>query len=258
MMDPNELLNSMKLPEGAAPQPVIDLDDVLKVNRKGEIVIGRDDKVDVDTFTVIVDPTSFRKGWRTWCNNADGTTRAVPVVTRPLREIPEGGLPRPPVEHTYNEKGEQEEAEWKQYNEFKMIVIDHSNGDLGRVVTFAHDSGWSRIFAHQLHSEVYARAELINAGKVANFLCPVLRFGTREFGTRGYGTHTKMTFTIVDWAEGPSENARLLNEVRAVVAGEEASQAALPAKIESIQEAEEVEKAPPKKPRRPTKPKATR
>ena len=57
------MLDAMDMPDGEAPEPVLDLDEVLKVDRKGNISIGND-QLDLNSFSMVVDITTFRRGWR--------------------------------------------------------------------------------------------------------------------------------------------------------------------------------------------------
>ena len=240
MQDPDLYLDSLT-PTDATNIPEIppDLENVLKTNRMGKVMIG-DDDVDLETLQVVVNPASYKRGWRTWINDREGTTAEVPTVAIPFRDIPEGGVPKPPTRKTFD-KGEEVDAEWKPFVEFKGVVVHHSKGDLGRVVTFSHDSGWANAFFAKLLGLNHERAELIRAGKVAKFPCPVLMFDTKEVKGK-YGAYTKMTFTVVDWAKLPQEDADLLSQAKVVAAG--ATQAALPATTAEVVNITETDDAP--------------
>lgn len=259
--DPNAMINTLTANKAAAEvHEARDLDDILKLNRKGQPVIGKDDKVDPETFAMIVNPQTFMSGWRCWLKNQDNTTKDVPIVAKLMQEMPEGGIPRPEPIQTWRQNQEtkameQGPCEWKPYHEFKGIVIAHSVGDIGRVVTFAGDSGWAKAFFDTLFSRTHARAEAARDGRVPPFICPVIMIGTKD--VKATYAFTKMTFEIVDWADKPllpqdannPQGSRILSQLKAMEApGQEQLAAPKDAVVESVEEEEEASKKPRRKP----------
>ena len=216
--DPQAMIGALASEAADEIQEARDLDEVIKVNRAGKIVIGKDDEVDPDSLRVIVDVRTYSAGWRTWIHNEDGSIADVPIVCRPMRSVPKGGVPKPAPLKTWIRDAEtkqmkQVDAEWRPYREFRMLVINHDRGDIGRVLTWAQDSGWGVRFFDTLFARNHARSQEAQAGRVPPMVCPVLSLGTKYVSQAKF-PFTKMIFEIQDWADRPSTEYKTASQAR--------------------------------------------
>lgn len=259
--DPNAMIHNFVASAeetGDEGKELLDLDDVLKLNSQKEIVIGSD-SVDTETLELLVHPGSFQIGFQAWVKNTEGRILDVPKVIKPRqsREV----IEKPEPVDSHDDNGNPIKAEFKPYQEVKLLVVNHSKGDLNRLVTISTDSKSGNMMLDDLYGKIVKQSKAAAAGEGPNFICPVVMVGTK-FVPKAKKPFTKMELKVVDWADRPAmpadesnpDGARFLSDLRQLEAAKRAESEGrvLAAEVEEAEEDEPevVEPEPEVKPKR--------
>lgn len=205
LMTPEEMLAALET-NAAEAAPVVDLGDLLKLQQGAWCVGADDEEVDIRVFRAIVDPHSFRHGWRVWPSDEDGNK--LKAITHSVAYTERRPSKPAPID-SFNDRGEAVKLDFKPYYEFDLVVFQHTDeSDVGRKLSFKTDSSYGQ--------DIYAQ---ITAGLARHirkngpeFCCPVVTLSTSSYKHKQYGKIMKGHMDIVNWATEASHEARFMSQ----------------------------------------------